>query len=218
MKIIKTAVICFSALILLSGALAISYKYSQKQSSNIILPGGVTYLGPSVTGEPTIPPTPTSMPKFTADKDVKWKIQSGKIYPYSFAYPSTLVLVVFPNDINDSIAISFNDRPAQQNVLINMEFIDKRDPKLISEAKLDYVKNYYKFFSGLKGVQNVEVFTNSTGLKGYRAVYINTANQTPNTDVFLEIPGDPTKMIHMANGDLEPAIFDKIADSMRWKK
>lgn len=218
MNIIRTAATILSALILISGALAVSYKYSQKQSSNIILPGGVTYLGPSPTGEPTVPPTPIPLPKFTVTSDVKWKTQGGKIYPFTFSYPSTLKLVVFPGDTADSVAVSFNDKPPQQNILINMEFIDKRDPKLVTQEKLEYVRNYYKFFSGLKGTQNVEVFTNSAGLKGYRAVYINTVNQTPNTDIFFEVPGDPAKMIHMANGDLETSVFDKIADSMRWKK
>ncbi|MCL4339403.1 hypothetical protein M1271_07000 [Patescibacteria group bacterium] len=45
-KVVFALVLC--AIILL-GSLYVSYRYSQLQPSDIILPGGVTYLGPTST-------------------------------------------------------------------------------------------------------------------------------------------------------------------------
>jgi hypothetical protein len=199
-------------------SLFIAYKFSLQSSSNIILPNGTTYVGPSPT--PGVKqPQPTSSPqKFKVDTTVDWKPQKGKIYPFSFSYPSTLPLVVFTDDATDSVAIAWGNIPPQQNILLNIEFIDKRDPKLVKETKLDYVKNWFKFFTGLKGVANVTPFTNTNGMKGYKAIYINTVDATPNVDVFFEIPNQPTRMLHMANGILETNLFDRIVDSVKWNK
>jgi hypothetical protein len=49
MELIKTATIIIFAILILFGALYASYAYSQKQKGDIILPGGVTYLGPTKT-------------------------------------------------------------------------------------------------------------------------------------------------------------------------
>ncbi len=199
-------------------ALFITYRFSLQSSSNIILPNGTTYLGPSPKTEEKQPSPVSPLVKFTVDTAVDWKPQKGKIYPFSFSYPSTLPLVVFTDDATDSVAIAWGNIPPQNNLLLNMEFIDKRDPKLVKETKLDYVKNWYKFFSGLKGVANVIPFTNTNGMKGYKASYINTADSTPNVDVFFEIPNQPTLMLHMANGILETNLFDRIVDSVKWNK
>lgn len=205
-------------LALLSLALFVAYRFSQKSSSNIILPGGTTYLGPSPKSEEKQIPTAASPAKFTVDATVDWKPQKGKIYPFSFSLPSTLPLVVFTEDATDSVAIAWGNIPPQENVLLNMEFIDKRDPNLVKESKLDYVKNWYKFFSGLKGVADVTPFTNTNGMKGYKASYINTAGTTPNTDVFFEIPNQPNLMLHLGNGVLDPGVFERILDSVKWNK
>lgn len=214
----KFALVMAIGIIVLIGSVFVSYKYSQKQSSGIVLPGGVTYLGPSQTpAESASTPVPTKARElFTAGPDVKWSSHSGVIYPYSFSYPQTLTLVVFVNDPSDNVAISWGDILPQENILLNMEFIDKRDPKLVSQPKEEYVRNWYKFFPGLKGVAKVEPFVNTNGLKGYKASYINYANASPNTDVFFEIPDQPMMMIHMANGILDPLIFDRILDSVKW--
>jgi len=146
--------------------------------------------------------TSTSQIRFTANENTEWKTFNGKYYPFSFSYPSTLPLVVFINDTKDTVAISFGNIPPQQNILLNLEFLDQHDPKYLKKPKIEYVKDWYKFFSGLKGVAKVEAFTNTSGLKGYKAYYINYANSTPNVDVFFEVPNSPHLMIHMANGIL----------------
>lgn len=211
----KIAIYAVLLAVLLGGAIYIAYRYSQKQSGNIVLPGGVTYLGPSPEGESENKP-PTAPIRFTAPADVEWNIFGGTVYSYTFSFPKTLPLVVFPSDLTDSVAIAWGNIPPQQNILLNVELIDKRDSTYVNKPKIEYVRNWYKYFSGLKGVAKVEPFTNTNGLKGYRASYINTADQSPNVDVFFEIPGQPTIMIHLANGILDPEIFNRIVDSLRW--
>lgn len=41
----KFIIVTTTGILLLFGALYTSYRYSQTKSSNLILPGGVTYLG-----------------------------------------------------------------------------------------------------------------------------------------------------------------------------
>lgn len=209
----KLAIATIAAVVILGGAVFATYRYSQKQMGNIVLPGGVTYLGAS----PTTPVQPSTAPlRFTAASTVSWNIQTGNIYPHSFSYPSTLPLVFFPGDASDSVAIAWGNIPPQLNILLNMEFIDKRDEEYIGKPKIEFVRNWYKYFSGLKGVARVEPFTNTNGLKGYKASYINYADTSPNTDVFFEVPGSDSILIHMANGILDPVIFDRIIDSLKW--
>jgi len=216
MDFTKLAIATVAGVLILSGAVYAAYRYSQKQAGNIILPGGVTYLGPSPNQPQEAQQPPTAPLRFSAPSTVTWATQYGKIYPYSFSYPSTLPLVIFPGDQSDSFAIVWGNIPAQQNLLVNIEFIDKRDPNLLGKPKQEYVTNWYKFFSGLKGVAKVEPFTNVSGLKGYKASFTNWTNTSPNTDIFFEIPNKPEIMLHLANGILEPAIFDRMVDSVKW--
>ncbi len=180
-----------------------------------------------IQGKSVIPsstnPTPTAGPvqtqqirRFTAPDDIAWKTTSGKIYPFSFSYPENMILNIFIGDVTDSVAVVWDNIPVQQNILFNIEFVDKRDPEAVDKPKIEFVKNWYKNFSGLIGLERIEKFTNTGGLVGYKAIYINTAGQTPNTDVFFELPNRPTLMLHVANGIIDPKIFDRIVDSVRW--
>src|SRR3989338_422954 len=205
------------AVLLSVGALYIAYRYSLLQSNNIILPGGITYLGPSSTAKPILP-TLTLKPHkvFTAPSDEKWVTYHGVIYPYSFNHPQSLSLAVFPKDKADSVAFSFDKVDPRVNILLNIDKISDRDPGFSGKPIIDYVKNWYMYFSGLKGVDKIDAFQNDNNLKGYRAVFINDVNQTPNVDIFFEVPGNNDLVIHLANGNLDPSIFDRIVDSVKW--
>ena len=213
----KLALATLAGVLILGGAVYAAYRYSQKQAGNIVLPGGVTYLGPSPNPPAGGTQPPTAPLRFTAASNVDWKVYTGKIYPYTISYPSTLPLVIFPDDPMDSVALSWGNIPPQQNILLNMESIGKRDPSYTGKPKIEFVKNWYKYFSGLKGVSKAEPFTNTQGLKGYKASYLNWANQAPNVDVFFETP-DESVMINLANGILDSNIFDRIIDSVKWGK
>ena len=217
---VKMAFITIIGVFVLAVSVYGAYRYSQKQSGNIILPGGVTYLGPSKKKEsppPTIEPSITPI-LFTAPSDISWDTYNGTKYPYNFSYPSTLPLTVFKGDISDSVAINWGGIPAEQNILLNIEYIEKRDAKYVTLPKIEYVRNWHTFFSGLKDVKSIDPFTNTKGLKGYKARYLNFADESPNVNVFFEVPNNPKIMIHLANGILDPKIFDRIIDTLSWGK
>lgn len=205
------------AIVLIGGAITVAYVHSQQARSDIVLPGGITYLGPTSAASPSnITSTPTPE-KFTVKADTEWNVHTGLSYPYSFSYPATLKLVVFPKDPNDSVAFDWNGIPVEQNILLNIEKIDARFPQLVNKPKSEYVAAWYKSFPGLKNLGKMEEFTNSKGLKGYKAWYTNTQGETPNVDIFLEVPNSPNLLIHLANGRLEESVFIRIVDSVQWK-
>ncbi|KKR32889.1 MAG: hypothetical protein UT63_C0029G0014 [Candidatus Gottesmanbacteria bacterium GW2011_GWC2_39_8] len=209
----KVAIFTAVGVVILGAVTYGSYLYSQNRSGGLTIPGGVTYLGPTeVKQQP-----PTAPTRFTVAPSVTWSDFGGKIYPYIFKYPSTLPMVVFPGDTTDSVAIAWGNIPPQNNILVNVEIISSRDPKYVEMSKLEYVRNWYKFFSGLKGVAKVTPFTNTQGMKGYTASYINWANESPNTDVFFEVPGRKDVMLHFANGILDPEVFNRIIDSVKYE-
>ncbi|OGG21611.1 hypothetical protein A3B48_04860 [Candidatus Gottesmanbacteria bacterium RIFCSPLOWO2_01_FULL_40_10] len=212
-NITKLALITVGAVLILAVAVYAAYSYSRTNQGGIVLPGGVTYLGST----PTPPVKPTAVPlKFTADSTVPYKQQWGVTHPFSFSFPETLPLVVFTNDPTDSVGIAWGDKIPQENILLNIELIADREQVMINKPKKDFVENWWRYFTGLKGVTSVAPFTNINGLKGYKAQYINASDESPNIDVFFEIPGRQDIMIHLANGILDQTIFDRIIDSIKW--
>jgi len=213
MSIAKIAVGAAVGILVLSGAVYAAYQYASSQRADVVLPGGVTYLGTS----PTVMPQPSTAPLiFTIDPTTPWIERRGIVYPFTFSHPETLELVIFINDPSDSVGIVWGNIPPQQNLLFNAEKIDGRDTKFVRQPKIEYVRNWWKHFSGLKGVSQVTQFTNSNGLKGYRASYINYADASPNVDIFFEVPRNPNLLLHFANGILDPKVFDRIIDSVAW--
>ena len=199
-------------LLILGGVVFAGIRFSKKEEGDLALPQG-TYLGPDEDQDSTNQP-PTAPLTFTADPGTTWISFKGTVIPYSFSYPKTLPLVTFPDDESDSVGVVWGNIPAEQNILLNLELIEDRDPDFVEKSKEQYVRNWHQYFSGLQDVSSLTTFENSNGFKGYRARFINTASQTPNIDVFFEIPGEEDVMIHMANGILDPAIFDRIVDSL----
>jgi len=197
------------------------YLYSQRYGAATSLPLGRNYLGGEAIeqslnfGQSAIPPTAPLI--FTAGPEVPWKEYKGKIHPYSFQYPETLKLGSFPDDPSDAVAIILGNIPPQNNILLNVESIFDRDLQYTGKVE-EFARNWWRFFSGLTGLRSIEKFTNSRGLIGYRAIYINTAGQSPTVDIFFEIPGDPNKTIRIANGILDLTVFNRIVDSVGYDK
>jgi hypothetical protein len=218
-NIVKLGVLAIAAIALVTVGTLVAVQYSKKRSGTIVLPGGVTYLGPSPTAVPAQTDTVAPAALFTADANTEWTTFKGHKYPYSFSYPKTLTIVVFPNDVLDAAAIAFSNIPAQQNILANVDDISKNDKMKQyagTQSKDKYVENWWKQFGGLKGVSSIKAFVNTKGLHGYRTKFINTAGQTPNEDVFFEVPAHPELVIRLANGILDKPIFDRIIDTVGW--
>jgi len=200
------------AVIALAGIALITYQLLLKEKPPE--EPGSTYLGPSNEQK-----TPTAPLRFTISPTTKWKDYRGKIYPYTFAYPDTLSLVVFTNDPTDSVAISWGNIPAQLNVLIHVDDVSKNQTMQQYLGKpREYVNNWWRQYSGLQGVASVSEFTNANGLRGYRAKYLNNAGETPNDNVFFAVSNRQNLMVMFANGVLDPSVFDRILDSFDWKE
>lgn len=204
----KVIIAAVSIAIVLTALVFSSWSAAVKQNGTIVIPAGNTYLGPNAPKKEV--QQPTSM--FTIKSDTQWHtIQSTK-YPYSFSVPTTLPLIQPEGDNPyDLWEISWGGYDPTSTVLISLDY--KADPKV---QKADYVRNWWQQFSGLKAAASIEPFTNSKGLKGFKARYVNEAGETPNLDVFFEVPGHTNYVIHLANGILDPPIFDKIVDSVSW--
>jgi hypothetical protein len=220
---ITKAVIGIGIVILLFVILQHNLAFQKK--STIVLPAGGTYLGPqNAPNEAPATPAPAVANKpaakkdvFTVTSDTPWITVKGNVYPYSFSSPKTLKLVTFPGENKyDIYAISWNNLPPDQNVLIGVDNLNNSETskQYIATNKRGYVETWYKQF-GLRGVGSIVEFTNSKGLKGYRAKYLNAAGETPNEDIFLEAT-DPSYVIHLASGILDTSVFDKIIDSISW--
>jgi len=202
-----------------------NHNISFQKAGTIVLPAGGTYLGPSTTDAPSENPNPeekaniTSGNKFTVTTDTPWITVKGRIYPYSFSAPKTLTLTTFANDQYDMYAISWNNLPPDQNVLIGVDNLERSDAlrQYIKRPKRSYIQNWWKQFNGLTGVASITEFSNKNGLKGYKTKFLNSGGPVANDDIFFEVMS-PKYVIHLSNGALDPIIFDAIVDSVSWGK
>jgi hypothetical protein len=209
-----------AAIVILTGITIMAYRYAKGRASTTVLPGGTTYLGPdrSTTPAPTQPPSAPS--KFTVNNDTTWIDHKGKVFPYTISIPSTLSIVTFPKDVTDSIAISWGDSLPQNNIFLRVSDLNKTESamsKYIDQPKIEYAKNWWKQWSGYKSLKSIEQFTNSKGSVGYKVKYLNTAGESPNDYVFMEVPDRPDLMVYFGNGYLDKPVFDRIVDSFAWK-
>lgn len=194
-----------------------SYQSARNRQGKILLPGGVTYVGPTPTGQTTVNSSLLTEGKISVAPETKWVEKKGSVYPYSFAYPESLSLGVFPNDPYDAVTIFYPGTDANTNIFFRVEDLTKLNKTEYIGKPLEYVRIWWKDYAW-KGVSDVTVFTNTKGLKGYRAKYVDDKGQTPYDHVFFEIPGR-TDIIIWMNGKLfTPEVFDKLVDSVSWEK
>lgn len=219
---IKVAVIAGIITLILTVFVLIHYVQISKRPGTLVIPAGNTYLGPNAPNQNTQQPAPaTTSNMFTAAADIPWHEVKGNIYPYVISVPTTLTLVA-PKGSNafDIYAIVWGGYDTNSTVLIGIDNL-KNNPNTkayISGPKFAYVNAWWHQFGGLKSVASIDEFTNGKGLKGYKAKYVNAAGETPNLDVFFEVPGHPEYMIHLASGILDPALFAQIIDRVSWEK
>lgn len=189
----KSLLPTFIVSLVLCVAVFIAFQSAKTRQGTVVLPGGITYLGPTPT-PPTSPNSPTSS-------------YTGKLYPYSFSYPSSFSLGWFPNDPYDAVTAFLPNTDSNKNIFFRVE--------KLSGTAIDYANNWWKNYTW-KGVSSVTAFTNSKGLKGYRAKYLDTTDKTPYDHVFFEVPGR-TDLIMWISGKLfTKDVFDKLVDSVSW--
>ena len=218
---------CFSLCIFLSSLVYLSYHLTNTNRGAIAIPAGKTYLGPPNTqpswinpnAQMDIPAIQSDRSEFTIEPGTKWRVWENSTAPFRFSHPDTLILTGFSSPETESVGIEWNGKKASENILIssiNLSINPLYGP-YIKKPKKEFVNFWWQQFSGLTGVKTITEFTNKKGLKGYRAQFINTKGETPNTDIFFEIPTSPNRIIRIANGILDQDVFNKIVDSVEWK-
>jgi hypothetical protein len=117
-------------------------------------------------------------------------------------------------------ALTGNNISSESNVLIGVDDLSKNSTRsqFINQPKTAYINQWWKQFSVLTGVKSIDPFTNSTGMKGYKVKFLNAAGEAPTLDIFFEVAAAPQYVIHLSNGTLDAAVFDKIVDSVGWEK
>jgi len=207
------APMAIALVVILTAAVVASYAYAKKQTGTIILPAGVTYLGPTPT------PPPPSGAWIPIPSNVSWGTQKGKRYPYSFSFPTNLALGVFPGDPFDPVTIFWGNTNPSENIFFRVENLNEMQgtSAFIDKPKIDYASFWWKQYNW-KGVATVTQFTNSKGLVGYRAKYLNSEGKTLLDNIFFEVPGRPELVIWMASKLIDSTTFDRMADSLAWNE
>lgn len=180
-----------------------------------VFPAGINYLSPQNSG--------TKAPSYDYAKmavSTDWVSYKGKLFPYSFQYPKELKPVIYPSDKADAVAFKVSTLPPEQSLLLTVETISNRDKTLVGKPK-EFVSNYWKFFSGLKGLKAVTEITNEKGLKGYKATYVVKGNNATTSDYyFFVVESNNDILLHV--GDIFPtegkAVLSRIINSLEYQK
>lgn len=194
----------------------IAFQSSKSRPGTIVLPGGITYLGPTPTTQATDANPPVTGGKIPIAQDPKWVKRKGTMFPYSFSYPETLSLGVFPDDPYDAITIFYPGTEANANIFFRVEDLNRLNKKQYIGKTEEYSRIWWKDYNW-KGVASVSAFTNTNGLRGYRATYINDRDKTPYDHVFFEVPGRDDALIWISGKLFTQEIFDTMVDSVEWK-
>lgn len=217
----KYLFVSLAVLILLSAltlGVILNFRWAKNRSSALVLPGGRTYLGPESKTTPTSTQQLTPEGKIPVPDGTAWSTHTGIVHPYSFSYPSILKLGVFPDDPFDAATIFWEGTNSRENILIRVEDLNKipGGNSYIEKPAIEYARDWWKQYNW-KGVESVTEFTNSTGLKGYRASYIDARGMTPFDNIFFEVPERNDLLIWLSGKLLEKDVFDRLVDSVAWK-
>lgn len=204
--------------IILFTGVYIAFRTSQSRTSTIVLPGGITYLGPTPTAtpHPAITSLPTPGGKIPIPPDATWALREGTIFPYAFSYPQTLSLGTFPSDPYDAVTVFYGNTDANTNIFFRVDDLKKLN-KTQYEGKTEaYANNWWKDYAW-KGTSSISPFTNTNGIIGYRAKYLDNSGNTPYDHVFFSVPDRPDLVIWMSGRLFTQDIFDRMVESVSWK-
>ena len=195
---------------------AVYYNVSKKSKGAVTMPAGINYLSPSETA--TKPATLYDYAKLTESTDlVTFK---GKKFAFSFQYPKGLTPLTFIDDPTNAVTFKVNDMPAQSSLMMLVETISERDKTLVGKQE-DFVRGYWRHFSGLKVLVSISPVENDKGLKGFKAVYATKSGAVAtNEKYFFTLEGDDDHMLYVAN--IFPAegqaLFEKMLNSIDYSK
>jgi len=205
---IASVVVLVIFIILVAGAY---FWVSKKSKGQAVFPAGLNYMGPQ--GQNLVPVPTVDLSQ--VGKSGSWIQATGQVYKFKFIYPAELQVTAFINDPTDKMAWVTGIVPPQQNIVVNVESLTGVDEKYIERIE-DYVKNYWKKFSGLSGTKSVEPFKSQKGLEGYKVVYLDKSGNVANTNYFFAFPNDQTHLLHLINGMLPDNIFGQIVNGVEF--
>ncbi len=189
---------------------------AKKRTGTIVLPGGRTYLGPTPSPDQKNITEPVPE-KIAIPASTPWVEKTGTVFPYTFSYPESLSLGVFPNDPFDAITIFYPGTDANANIFFRVENLTSLNKKDFIGKIQQYANTWWKDYAW-KSVSSVTPFTNKHGLKGYRALYVNNIGKTPYEHVFFEVPDDNNLVIWMSGKLFDESVFNTIVDSVSWQE
>jgi hypothetical protein len=212
-NLIRVGIIAIVIVVFLMVTVFTWNSWTQKRKGEVVMHSGVSYLGPTQAAAAS-----TNSGKFTAPADTPTKIIKGQEYQYTITIPETLELVRLGENPYDIWAVKYANINPSSAVLIGVDNLQTNEKlkTYVNQPKIAYVENWWRQFGGLTGVSSITPFTNSKGLKGYKAKYTTGSGPSPNEDIFFEVPGKKNLVIHLSNGVLDQAVFDKIVDSVSW--
>jgi len=195
----------------------IYYWISKNNKQEIVLPPGSNLSVLTNNQAVTTPSVKYNYAKMATSND--WVSYEGKIYKYSFLRPKELSPLIFPNDATDPVTFQIGIIPPQNNLMLSVEIVSMRDKALVGKPE-QFVKEYWKFFSGLKSLNSFSEFKNEKGLSGYKATYLAKNNTITKENYFFKLEGDDYHLLRMAN--IFPAegnvVFMRMLNSLEYKK
>lgn len=192
----------------------LAFLSAKNRTSAIVLPGGITYLGPTTTIAPT--PTPGSG-TLSVPQNARWNTYEGKKFPYRFSYPESFSLGVFPNDPFDAVTVFTPGTDGSNNIFFRVDDLKTMNKPAYIGKPEQYARDWWKSYAW-KGVQSVTAFTNASGLSGYRATYLDAAGKTPYDHVFFSVPNHPEYILWISGRLFDSATFSHMIDSVSWKE
>ncbi len=190
---------------------------SKKSKGQVVFPAGINY-----TGNETTPAAQSQKPTYDYAKfasATNWATFTSPKKQYTFQYPPEMIPLIFPGDANDTVTFNVSDVQARNNLMILVESISNYDPKLVGQAET-FVKGYFKYFNGLKGLQDVASFTTQKGLVGWKTHFLTKAGVVGSDNYFFPLPGQPDKIIHV-NNVFPPegqGVFTRLLNSFDYKR
>lgn len=208
-KILSLSCLLF---VILTAAVVIAYRSAKKRTPTIVLPGGITYLGPSPTFAPAQPG------KVSIPTNDQWVEYRGKVFPYSFQHPKSLSIGFFPDDPFDGVTVFLPNTKPEDNLFLRVEDLTKisEAKDYVGKSKREYAENWWRQYPAWTSVVSVTAFTNSQGLKGYRAKYLDAAGTSPYDHVFFEVYGKQNLVLWLSGRLLPQEVFDRLIDSLAW--
>lgn len=196
------------------------FEFSKPRVGQVILPGGITYLGEKTTPTPaSVQPQPKKpLLQLSAAPNAIWKTYTGKQHPFRFSYPESITVAPYPNAANETVVIRVGTQNPTEYLFLVVIDMTKPGVEPWKGKPLDeFVKNYASVTVGVSSVSDIQPITTINGLSGYRAVMKEVSGaQTDN--IFFTIPKRPDRVLRLVNASaiLAPELFTRIADSVGW--